>query len=38
MTDWVDTILNIATFAFIALLIWLLVKPIDPIRPNDEEG
>ena len=36
MTDWVDTILNIETFAFIGLLIWLLIKPIDPIRRDED--
>lgn len=35
MNSWLDTILNIETFAFIGLLIWLLIKPIDPIRPDD---
>ena len=32
MNDWVDTALNIQVFAFIALLIWLFLKPIDPLR------
>jgi len=27
MTDWLDTLLNVWTFAFIGLLIWLYFKP-----------
>lgn len=30
MNDWSDTILNIEIFAFIGLLIWLYLKPIEP--------
>ena len=36
MGDWHDTILNVNVFAFIGLLIWLMVKPIDPIEPEDD--
>lgn len=27
MNDFIDTLLNIEVFAFIALLVWLYVKP-----------
>ncbi|MEM6902900.1 MAG: hypothetical protein AAF556_06655 [Pseudomonadota bacterium] len=38
MNDWVETILNIEIFAFIALLIWLYLKPIDKAaRRADQE-
>lgn len=32
MSDWLDTILNIEIFAFLALLVWLYLKPIAPFR------
>lgn len=35
MNDWHDTMLNVNVFAFIGLLIWLMVKPVDPIEPED---
>lgn len=35
MNNWLDTILNIETFAFIGLLIWLLIKPVKEIRRED---
>lgn len=31
MIDWADTIQNIEIFAFIGLLIWLALKPIEPL-------
>ena len=33
MSNWLDTLMNIEVFAFIALLVWLYVKP----ERNDEE-
>lgn len=36
MSDWLDTALNINVFAFIGLVIWLLIKPIGPIRGDDD--
>ncbi|MEM0990426.1 MAG: hypothetical protein AAGK00_16275 [Pseudomonadota bacterium] len=36
MGDWSDTVLNVQVFAFIGLLIWLMVKPVDPIEPEDQ--
>lgn len=35
MSDFVDTLLNIEVFAFIALLIWLYVKPPRNDRADD---
>lgn len=34
--NWIDTLQNIEMFAFIAVLIWLMVKPIAPISRDDE--
>lgn len=34
MGDWHDTILNVNVFAFIGLLIWLMIKPVDQIEPE----
>lgn len=31
MNDWKDTIQNIEMFAFVALLVWLYLKPVGPI-------
>lgn len=36
MNGWLDTVLNVNVFLFIGLLIWLLIKPIGPVRRDDE--
>ena len=37
MGSWTDTILNVQVFAFIGLLIWLMAKPIEPIKPEEDQ-
>lgn len=38
MSEFVDTLLNVEVFAFIALLVWLYVKPSTLDRAGDPDG
>ena len=38
MNTWLDTILNLQVFAFIALLVWLYFKDFGPAEREDAQA
>ena len=37
MNTWLDTLLNLQVFAFIALLVWLYFKDLGPAEREDAQ-
>lgn len=35
--DPLDTLMNLTAFAFIAAMVWLMVRPLAPPEPPEEE-